>query len=440
MDGPPATDAADLSRFSVPLQYDFSAMLNVVERAVPTTFGSIDSIRMIGTDTRRHYAFEAKRGKFAAFGRGGRVHLRATLAYRAQVFYKPPIAPTISAGCGGEDSADRPRIVVEVAAPLSLSPNWHLASHARIVRVEAASTAPRDRCDVSILNRDMTPRVVEAARAALAEHLPEIDRKVGEVDLTEQVTDWWGLLSKPIQLADGVWLLLGPQRLRMGAMSGHDRVLTVPVTLDARPRIVTTPSEPQVDTAPLPPLAPDAGPRGFSITMDGIVDYGSASRGLEAVLLGRHFRQAGHNLVVRHVAITPGTKGRLALAIGFTGDAHGTLRFIGTPKYDEKRGLLAVPDLDYDLEIDNHLINGVTWLRSDALRAQFREQARFPVSVALTRARALLLEGLNRKLGDAVTLSATVDSVGVKGLFVTRDGIMVRADATGHAAMAVKQH
>ena len=49
---PPPTDA-ELSRFSVPLRYDFSAMLRVVERAVPTAFGSMDSIRMIGTDARR---------------------------------------------------------------------------------------------------------------------------------------------------------------------------------------------------------------------------------------------------------------------------------------------------------------------------------------------------------------------------------------------------
>jgi hypothetical protein len=50
----------------------------------------------------------------------------------------------------------------------------------------------------------------------------------------------------------------------------------------------------------------------------------------------------------------------------------------------------------------------------------------------------LLLKGLNRKIGDAVTLSATVDSVAVRGLFVTRDGLIVRAEASGHAAMAVQ--
>jgi hypothetical protein len=37
-----------------------------------------------------------------------------------------------------------------------------------------------------------------------------------------------------------------------------------------------------------------------------------------------------------------------------------------------------------------------------------------------------------------VTLSATVDSVAVRGLYVTRDGLVVRAEAAGRAAMTVQ--
>ena len=58
---------------------------------------------------------------------------------------------------------------------------------------------------------------------------------------------------------------------------------------------------------------------------------------------------------------------------------------------------------------------------------------------ALDRGRALLVEGLNRKIGDALTLSATVDSVAERGLFVTRDGLIVRAEATGRAGVSVRQ-
>ncbi len=434
---PPAS--ASLSRFSVPLQYDFSAMLKVVERAVPKKFGDIDSVRTIGTDDRRHYAFEAVRGPFAAFADGDHVHLRATVAYRAQGFYKPPFAPTISAGCGGDSVADRPRLIVELAAPLTLTKNWHLASRSRLVRVAPASHADRDRCDMTIFHRDMTPSIVEAARSALLEHLSEIDRKVGEVDLHDQFTEWWGLLLKPIQLTDGVWLVLGPERVRMGTMRGHEKVLTVPVSLDAHPRIVTGRDPPPIDTTPLPPLAHETVGNGFRITMDGFVDYGTAARALEAVLHGKTVVEAGRSLSVQRVAVTPAPKGKVALAVTFTGSARGTLRFVGTPSYDAKHGMLAVPDLDYDLEVDSQLLSTYSWLQSDKLRSSFRERARFPAAPALARGRELLLEGLNRKLGDAVTLSATVDSVAVRGLFVTRDGIVLGAEAAGHASMSVRQ-
>ena len=413
-------------------------MVRVVEQAVPKIFGSMDSVRMIGTDDRRHYAFEAARGPFTAFAEGNQVHLRATVAYRAKGFYKPLIGPTLSAGCGGEREADRPRVVIELATPLTLTPDWHLGSKARVVRVAPASNAPRDHCDATVLRRDMTPRVVEAARSALTNHLADIDRKVAEVDLRDHFEEWWGLLAKPIQLADGVWLMLGPQRLRIGTVSGRDKVLTVPVSLDARPRIVTGRDQPAVQLTPLPPLGHDTVANGFHIAMDGNVDYLTASRALVSVLAGKTVVEGKRSVMVQRVAVMPAPKGRLALSVTFSGDARGTLRFVGTPTYDPRGGMLTVPDLDYDLEVDSQLMKTYSWLRSDQLRKTFRERARVPAGPALARGRELLLDGLNRKLGDAVTLSATVDSVAVRGLYVTRDGLVVRAEASGRAAMTVQ--
>src|SRR5262245_21907042 len=52
--GAPAPSAAALSRFSVPLEYDVTAVLRLVEQAVPHTFGSMDSVRTVNGDARRH--------------------------------------------------------------------------------------------------------------------------------------------------------------------------------------------------------------------------------------------------------------------------------------------------------------------------------------------------------------------------------------------------
>jgi hypothetical protein len=434
--GAPAPSAPALSRFSVPLEYDVTAVLRLVDSIVPRTFGSMDSIRAVNGDSRKRYAFEATRGRFTAFATGREMHLRATFAYRARGYYKPPIGPTLSAGCGGE--TERPRIVVELATPLTLTEEWRLATRARLVTIRPASTQQRDRCDVGFLNTDVTDRVIGAARSALAGKLPDIDRKVGTVDLTERATGWWALLNRPIRLTDSVWLMLHPERLRMGTVSGEARVLTVPVTLDARPRIATG-ATPQLTAAPLPPLAKDTIGDGFRIEMDGVVDYGTATRAVTAALAGREFARAGRSVTVANVAVLPATRGRLLLGIAFAGDASGRLQLVGTPRYRAAEGIVDVPDLDFDLDTDSRLVSAYAWLRSDELRATIRDKARVPVQPALDKGRELLLSGLNRKLGDAVTLSATVDSVAVKGLYVTRDALVVRAEATGQARVAVKQ-
>jgi hypothetical protein len=434
--GAPAPSAPALSRFSVPLEYDVTAVLRLVDEAVPRTFGSMDSVRSINDDTRKHYAFEATRGPFTAFATGREMHLRATLAYQARGFYKPPIGPTLSAGCGSEK--ERPRIIVELATPLTLTADWHLVSHARLVDIKPASTEGRDRCDVGILHTDVTDRVIGAARSALSKKLADVDRKVGTVSLSGHVTQWWAMLNRPIRLTDSVWLMLHPERLRMGSVSGEARVLTVPVSLDARPRIVTG-SLPDTTYGPVPPLAKDTVGEGFNIEMDGLVDYGTATRAVTSALAHRTFTRANRTVTVQDVSVLPATRGRLLLSLSFVGDASGRLRLIGTPRYDSRIGEVSVPDLDFDLDTDNKIVSGYAWLRSDDLRTTIREKAHVPVRPALAKGRELLTSGLNRKLGDAVTLAADVDSVAVRGLYVTRDGLVVRAEASGRARVSVKQ-
>ena len=434
--GAPPPSAPALSRFSVPLEYDITAVLRLVDQVVPKTFGSMDSIRNVNGDSRKRYAFEATRGPFTAFATGREMHLRATFAYRARGYYKPPLAPTISAGCGS--AKQQPRIVVELATPLTLTADWHLRSRARLVEIRPASTEGRDRCDVGILHTDVTDRVIGAARSAIVAKIPDIDRKVATVDLTGRATEWWGLLNRPIRLTDSVWLTLQPERLRMGTVRGEAKVLTVPVSLEARPRIVTG-QEPRPSPATLPPLGKDTVTDGFRIEMDGLVDYGTATRAVTSALAGRRFTRAGRTVAVDSVSVLPTSRGRLFLAISFAGDATGRLQLVGTPRYQAAAGIVDVPDLDFDLDTDSKLVQGYAWLRSDELRATIRERAQVPVEPALAKGRELLLSGLNRKLGDAVTMSATVDSVAVKGLYVTRDALVVRAEASGQARFTVKQ-
>ncbi len=432
---PPPAPAAE-SRLSAPVQLDFAPVLERVERSVPRTFGSLAAVHGAGLDPRRHYAFEAERGPFTAFADGGLLHLRATVSYAARAYYKPFIGPTLSAGC--DKGPERPRLVLELATPLAVTADWHLRSRVRLERVEPASAEARDRCDVSVLKYDVTPKVIAAARKALAKHLPDIDRKIAGVELRDRVNGWWGALARPIRLGDAVWLLLDPERVAIGEITGSGHVLTIPVSVAARPRIVTSPVPPSVDVPALPALARAGAADGFHVLVDGVIDYDAASRVIDRALSLRTLSTSGRTIIVDSVVVEPDAGGRVALTVTFSGDAHGSLRFVGRPVLDRRLRAVTVPDLDYDLSTDDRLLGAFAWLRSDALRSLFREKAYLPVDPALERGRALLLGGLNRRIGSSVVLQATVGSLDLRALYATRGGLVVRAEATGAATVAVE--
>ena len=429
---PPRT----LSRFEVPLEYDFSPILPVVERVVPKTFGSLDSVRTVGTDDRKRYSFAATRSTFTTRAHGADVHLRTTLSYEARGFYKPLIGPTLSVGCG--NATKRPEIVIDLVTPLTLTPTWHLHSAARLARLAPASGGSNDRCHMSIFAFDVTDRVVDAARQVLISHLAAIDRKIEGIDLSDRATGWWRLLNRPIPLTNGVWLLLQPQRMRLSNVTGEGHELTVRAGLDAYPTIVTG-AEPHPSVSALPPLATDTVQNGFEILLEGNVNYLTASHAITEALRGKTVSLGSRTVTMRSIIVSPDVAGRLALSVTFGGDASGTLRLVGTPRYRRAVGTIDVPDLHYDLNTDSDLINAYAWLRSDALLAVFRDKAQIPVAPVLDRGRAVLVAGLNRTIGGVMTLSATVDSVAVRGLYVTPLGLMVRAGASGRARVSIRQ-
>lgn len=428
---PPPT----VSRFDVPLSYDFAQVLKTVERVVPTTFGSLADVKSMGSGDRKKYAYVATRGPFTAFARGGEVHLRTILTYTARGSYKPPIGPAVSATCGG--SGARPRIVAELVAPVTLTPNWHLRSKARIATLAPASTDDRDRCRISFLSIDVTERVLDAARKGIESRLPAIDAKVGAVDLTERATGWWNHLNAPIRLADGVWLLLQPEQLRLKGVRGEGHVLTVAAGLDAFP-IVVTGARPARVVPPLPLLGNDTGTAGFRVALEGTVDYATASRTLTRALRNKSVALASHTVRIGAVTASRRSDGRLGLTVAFTGDAVGDVQFVGTPRVNRGTDQIVVSDLDFDLTTNSRLIGGYAWLRSDVLLAFFRERARLPSAPVIAQGTQLIEKGLNRTVAGVLTLGGRVDSLVVLGVQVEPRGLTVRALVTGDASVAVR--
>mgnify|MGYP003693642307 CR=1 FL=1 len=242
-----------LSNFRVPLEYDFTPILAVVRarRAAHVRFArqrapggrrQKQALRVRGQTGHVHHSSFA--GRWFICGRRFPTRL-AGISNRAS-------GRTLSAGCGNDQQ--QPQILIELVTPLTLNRNWHLRSAAKLDLLAPASDGPKDRCIVSILKYDVTGKVLDAARQAITTHLPDIDKKIAQIDLTQRAAGWWGLLNRPIRLADGVWLLLQPRQFRLGNVTGTAHTLTVQAGLDAYPKIVTGP-EPKQFAPPLPSVS-----------------------------------------------------------------------------------------------------------------------------------------------------------------------------------------
>jgi hypothetical protein len=147
----------------------------------------------------------------------------------------------------------------------------------------------------------------------------------------------------------------------------------------------------------------------------------------------------GRTIRLGAVTVAPAAGGKLALSVSFVGDAKGTIHLLGTPLYDADLRMVTVPDVDFDLTTNNQLLQAYAWLQSDVLRNTLRRSAAWSAAPAIDRGRDLLRQGLNRRIGDAMKLSAKIDSVSVTGLYVTRDGLVVRGEAMGRAGVSIVQ-
>jgi len=415
-----------------PLTLDLASALRALEQIVPRRFGNITQRLPIPGSRRRSYAFEVTREPFAVGFAHDTVVLSATIHYQGRAWYDPPIGPDLNGECGTSGEPPRARLVLR-AVP-RLSKDWQLQVRTQVARVTPLTDTERDQCEVSFLKLDMTGRVLEVAGRALQNTLPQIDRKLAHLDVRSPLEKVWNDLQKPIRLQDSLWLLLTPQAVSLGSVRGTRELAAVEIGVSAAPRIVTG-ARPAPSVLPLPPLGPMRTDQGFSLLIEGAFDYSVMSAELTHRLRGRSVKAAGGTLEVNRVTVYGVGGGTLALGLDFDGTARGRVWLLGKPSYDAVSGLLSVPDLDFDAGSAGLLLQGLAWLKGDAIREFLRSQAKIPAGALLERIQQLAVQQLNRTVARGVALTATIERTEPAGILVRSDGLIIRARATGAARL-----
>ena len=434
--------APDPSVIESEVRYDLGPAMGSLDKGVPRAFGDIEKRLGVENNGRVHFAYAARRTPFRIAFDGRRATISTIVEYEGRGWYDPPVGPTVSAACATGD-VPKPRARVTLVSDLALNREWELVTRSRIATIEPVTDSIRDRCRVTVFRIDVTDRVIRATRGVLETQLRRLDSAIAAVKTRGRFERWWRDMSRPIRLTDSVWFTINPVDVRLRSVRSDSGNLVAAMRLTARPRIETGNRPNDFDLfTPLPPLlrtdaASGRGGGGLRVALDGELDYAVASRMLQRALGGKRIDIGNRNLTIQEVDLRGIGAGRIALGVRLTGAVTGRVYLIGTPTYDAKADQLLVPDLGYDLHTSNTLVQGLAWLKDDAIRDFLRERARFPVNAQLDRLRQLAERGMNRELTRGVRIIASLDQAEAVGVRAMRAALRVRALATGSARLEI---
>lgn len=418
----------------LPLLIDLSTAVRLLEKSLPRTFGDISKRQPIPGKKRASFAYQVRREPFRISVKSDTFVIASTIHYQGRGWYKPPIAPEVGGSCGTGDQ--QPRARVAIAFHPEIDRDWRLRAHPSLRYVGPFTDTDRDQCKVTFLKFDVTSKVLDAARGALRAELPRLGRELATLDVRREVEKLWTEIQSPIRLADSVWLLLQPEGVRLGTLSGTKEMLGGTIGISAHPKIETG-ARPPVATVPLPPLDPAAKATGLTMLVEGRFDYPLISANLTKALQGKSIKTPGGDLVIEELGAFGIGRGRLALGVRFGGTAEGQIYFVGTPRYDDSTKTIVVPDLDYDASTTPMLVKGLAWLKADEIRDYLRAKATFPSSDVVEKLANLAIKGMNRQLTQGVFLSATLTKTHVIGLHPRSDALYLQARTEGNAALHV---
>jgi hypothetical protein len=426
---------ATASSIDVLVTYNLGTAVDSLEAAVPRTYGDIEHKLPIANTRRANFAYAVRRSPFRVRVSGQTLSISADVEYQGKVWYRPPIGPELSAGCGTGDEP-RPRVHATLACTAQLTPHWQLRTDTRVLRLEPFSDDDRDRCRLTVLRIDVTDRVIEETQRMLEQNLQKFDTAVTHWPVRARFVGAWAQLQRPIWLANGVYLEINPYAAELGSVGAEGDTVMARLRMLASPRVVD--SAPADRDRPLPPLqtARNIG-SGAHVAVEASFTYPVATTLLRRALVGRSLEQDGHRIQIRDVRLAGIGGGRVALSVTLAGRAQGRLYFTGTPSLDPVHHEISVPDLEFDVGTAQMLVRGYAWLKGVDIRDFLRARARLPESQAVGKLRGLAESAINRTLAPGVTLSGRIHDARATSVRTTSREIRLRAAADAEFKLAI---
>jgi len=417
-----------VSTIHVPIEINLKNYLIEAEKQTPKKFED-EKQECEGIS----FWYKLERNPLAFDGKENQIFLDLSGKYSIKINYCPKctglfsdkencIVPRLYASCGVNEPMRR--IQVSTSTTLSVNKDYKIDANTSLNDI-----VTEDKCEITVFKYDATEKLVKEMEKALKEVTADIDKKIEQTDLKKEVQKIWKELNNPIIIPSVGYFYLSPISLAISSPNFSKDKLNLTVSINAFPKI--TLEEKKMDSPPLPDLNSAKGEKGFEISLAIQGKYNSINSLLAQNLNGKEIQLKKEKIKIDSVLILGANDQKLSFRVHFSGKRSGVMFFAGTPTFDKEKQIISFPDMDFDIETKNVLLNSATWLFDDLITSKIREFAVYDVSKDLNSNKKMIEKELNRELDKGIRMETKLKTVRIDQIIPMKEELWIVTNLEG---------
>ena len=337
--------------------------------------------------------------------------------------------------------------ILRVRACFSVGSDWKLQASLS----PDFSWVKRPMVDIHVLGLpkiDVSRRVEPKLREKLSTFEKVFSNKVSAMPLRTKIEGAWMKMQLPHQLSQQPLLTLEiePISVGVGPAVSEGIELVIRPTVTAKVRVHAGAGTKPHQVKPLPANTGTLGNDKFALSIRVDAPFAELNRLAQTQLVGKpHDLGDGGTVKLNSVSISS-LGDKVLMRVDFDAkltsipitNVSGWLYLTGRPRYDDRKHLLVVKDIDFDLNTRNILASSAEVLLHEQFRQKLEEKMVFDLSQKIDPIRKRVEAGVKDiKVADGVAFNADVKALDVSDIHIGSDGIGIFFTAGGTSNITV---
>ncbi|MBO9636217.1 MAG: DUF4403 family protein [Chitinophagaceae bacterium] len=417
--------ALPMSYINIPVKVYMKPLLSVMDSSTAKEFTNDKwpNYTQSGCDFRYKYRFVRSLFAFSVVNNSVVINFRGNYQIagsRTICAFDKQVSPWVNGSCGFNGEPLR-RVDIAITSKLDLLPNHTISTATRLSKLQ-----PLDKCEVTIMNNDMTKDVLDSVKASIETYCATFDKFVQDINNNAFLNNWRRGGSRVMPVDKYGFLNLNLAALGVSRFNLVKDTLYFSMGFSGFPKFNSDSSK-LVTNASLPPVS-NADRSGYISTyLDAIYEYKFFNKLLNDSLRNKPFDIDGRTFVIKDVNISGTNEGKIKVDLAFSGNRNGVLSLSGTPTLDSARQILTMPDIKVGIDTRDLMVNLAKRLIKKKIMKELAGQSVLDLNALIQKNKALIEARLNQQVTSWMSTSGTLHDIKLIGILPQEKHIQVQA-------------